>query len=112
MEHFARLFARLDQTNKTTEKLSHRGLLSRSSNLLQRHGIVLSQWQKLQRVVSSSLLRQWAIEVAEIEPWLFDECYEAVGDLGETISLVVPRAPDNSGEVSSSRRWPTGLRKH
>ena len=32
----------------------------------------------------------WAIEEAGVPEWLFDECYDAVGDLAETIALLLP----------------------
>lgn len=104
MERFAKLFARLDQTNKTGEKVEAIAAYFREVDPASATwGLYFLSGQKLQRVVSSSLLRQWAIEVAQIEPWLFDECYEAVGDLGETISLIVPRASDAQHEVASTR---------
>jgi hypothetical protein len=36
-------------------------------------------------------LRALACEVAGIDDWLFEECYQAVGDLAETIALVLPQ---------------------
>ncbi len=92
MELFARLFAQLDQTNKTNEKVEAIADYFRVADPASAAwGLYFLSGQKLQRVVSSTLLRQWAIELSQIEPWLFDECYEAVGDLAETISLVIPR---------------------
>ncbi len=104
MEHFAKLFSQLDQTNKTNEKVEAIAEYFRRTDAASAAwGLYFLSGQKLQRVVSSGLLRQWAIEVARIEPWLFDECYEAVGDLGETISLVVPRRTeeDSMGLLAS-----------
>ena len=37
-------------------------------------------------------LRAWAAEEAGIPDWLFEECYHAVGDLAETIALLLPDA--------------------
>jgi DNA ligase-1 len=36
------------------------------------------------------LLRQYATEYAGLDEWLFDECYNAVGDLAETIAHILP----------------------
>jgi DNA ligase 1 len=44
------------------------------------------------QTVSSALLRTWAAERAGLPTWLFDESYDAVGDLAETIALVLPPA--------------------
>ena len=105
MELFARLFAQLDQTNKTNEKVEAIAAYFRVADPASAAwGLYFLSGQKLQRLVSSSLLSQWAIEESQIEPWLFDECYEAVGDLAETISLVVPR-PTQVGEVISLAEW-------
>ena len=51
------------------------------------------------QLVPTKLLRTLAREVAELPEWLFDESYEAVGDLAETISLLlpVPAAPRERG---------------
>ncbi|MEJ2585340.1 MAG: ATP-dependent DNA ligase, partial [Robiginitalea sp.] len=42
------------------------------------------------RPVNTRLLRLWASELADIPLWLFEESYHIVGDLAETIALVVP----------------------
>ncbi len=42
------------------------------------------------QLVRTKLLRTLARDVAELPEWLFDESYEAVGDLAETISLLLP----------------------
>jgi DNA ligase-1 len=45
---------------------------------------------KPRQVLPTALLRQAACEAAGIADWLFEECYQAVGDLAETIALVLP----------------------
>ena len=35
-------------------------------------------------------MQDWCIEIIGITQWLFDECYHTVGDLGETIALLLP----------------------
>jgi len=42
------------------------------------------------------LLRQWASELSGIPLWLFEESYHIVGDLAETIALVIPNAEEDS----------------
>ncbi|MFM7150924.1 MAG: ATP-dependent DNA ligase, partial [Gemmataceae bacterium] len=46
--------------------------------------------RKLPRWVSSRQLASWACDRAGVDPWLFEECYHAVGDLAETITLLLP----------------------
>jgi len=48
--------------------------------------------------VPSKLLRQYAIEYAGLDDWLFDECYAAVGDMAETIAHILP-PPEQHSDV-------------
>lgn len=52
--------------------------------------IALFTGRRPKRSVNSALLRQMCMEAANIEPWLFEESYHTVGDLAETISLLIP----------------------
>ena len=45
---------------------------------------------KPRQVVPTAVLRALACERAGIAPWLFEEAYQAVGDLAETIAHVLP----------------------
>jgi DNA ligase-1 len=40
---------------------------------------------KPRQVVPSAVLRSAAVAAAGIEDWLFESCYQAVGDLAETV---------------------------
>jgi DNA ligase-1 len=46
--------------------------------------------KKPKRPVTTSLLKTWAIELSEVPEWLFAESYHSVGDLSETIALILP----------------------
>ena len=48
------------------------------------------------QAVATKVMRQAAISEARLPEWLFDECYLAVGDLAETIALVLPAPLVNS----------------
>jgi len=49
---------------------------------------------KPRQLVPTRLLREQARLAAGLPEWLFDECYEAVGDLAETVSLLLPPPTD------------------
>ena len=49
---------------------------------------------KPRQLVPSQLLQLLAREAAGLPQWLFDECYDAVGDLAETIALLLPPPTD------------------
>ncbi len=53
---------------------------------------------KPRQLVPTRLLREQARAAAGLPEWLFDESYEAVGDLAETIALLLP-APDAALEL-------------
>ena len=53
---------------------------------------------KPRQLVPTRLLRQLAQEAAGLPEWLFDESYESVGDLAETIALLLP-APTGAHEL-------------
>ncbi len=45
------------------------------------------------RLIPVRRLAGWAMEESGTPEWLFEECYHAVGDLAETIALLLP-APE------------------
>ncbi len=49
------------------------------------------------RLVRATDLRVWAAEAADIPDWLFEESYAQVGDLAETIALLVPSSAPEAG---------------
>ncbi|MFN5755600.1 MAG: hypothetical protein ACK48M_02235, partial [Planctomycetia bacterium] len=91
MKAFSDLYWRLDATTSTNEKLAAlRDYFSAAppdDAACARH--VLSGG-KQSRAVSTGLLREWAAEAAGLPLWLVEECYAQVGDLAETLALVLP----------------------
>ncbi|WP_371132743.1 ATP-dependent DNA ligase [Methyloversatilis sp.] len=45
---------------------------------------------KPRQAVGTRVLRETGARAAGMPDWLFDECYEAVGDLAETLALILP----------------------
>jgi len=91
VKEFANLYTALDETNKTNEKV--RAMQSYFVNATAADAawaIYFLIGRKPKAVVQMPKLASWAIEEADIEPWLFDESYDSVGDLAETISLLLP----------------------
>lgn len=91
MKQFALLFARLDQTNKTNVKLAIlKEYLQKAPNKDILWALALFTGKRPRRPVNSTLLRHWAAEMAKLPLWLFEESYHVVGDLSETIALLLP----------------------
>lgn len=93
MKTFAALIQALDSTNKTNQKLeSIRHFLTSADDNDKLWFLALFTGKRPKRTVSTTLLKVWALEITGIPEWLFQESYAAVGDLGETISLILPPA--------------------
>jgi DNA ligase 1 len=52
--------------------------------------IAIFSGRRPKRIVNSTLLQQWCAELVHLPPWLFEESYHTVGDLAETIALLLP----------------------
>ncbi|MEL6610893.1 MAG: ATP-dependent DNA ligase [Bacteroidota bacterium] len=92
---FAKLFARLDETTRTTEKVAAlRDYFQTAEPADAAWVTYLLSGNRIKRRVTTTDLRTWATEEAGIEDWLFQECYDAVADLAETIALVVDQKDD------------------
>lgn len=97
MEEFAKLFTRLDQTTKTLVKVqalvAYFGVADDRDRLW---AIGILSGRRPRRGVKSTLLRGWAAELSQVPLWLLEESYHVVGDLAETIALVLPPATRKS----------------
>ncbi len=92
MKHFARLFSELDTTTSTNAKVEAlQAYFARAPAADAAWAVYFLSGGKPRQVVPTSRLRALAQEVAGIEDWLFEECYQAVGDLAETIAHVLPQ---------------------
>jgi DNA ligase-1 len=58
---------------------------------------------KPRQIIPVKFLREFAREAAGIPEWLFDESYHAVGDLAETIALLLPES--EHGEDRGLAQW-------
>ncbi|MEM9883864.1 MAG: ATP-dependent DNA ligase, partial [Planctomycetota bacterium] len=94
MRRFTQLFIEVDRTTRTSEKTAAlRRYFEEAPAEDAVWALRVLTGQKLIRAVPYPRLRAWAAEAAGLEPWLFNACYGVVGDLSETLSLVLPPAP-------------------
>jgi len=123
VKSFARLYAELDSTTKTSEKVAAlRRYLEAAPPEDAAWAIHFLIGRRPKRLIETRKLWQWAIEEASIPEWLFGECYDAVGDLAETIALLLP-PPSTSGRAGRPlhswvedrllplRDWPDDVRR-
>ncbi len=91
MIRFAALFDAIDRTTKTNEKLAALvQYFGHASHADAAWATYFLSGYKLRQLVPTKLLRIWAAEEANIPSWLFEESYHSVGDLAETLTLIVP----------------------
>ena len=100
MKRFARLFNELDTSTSTRSKV----------DALKRYFAIAdaadAAWAvyflaggKPRQAINSRVLREFAINATGLLDWLFEESYQAVGDVAETIALLLP-PPTRSGDGS------------
>jgi DNA ligase-1 len=91
MKRFARLFAELDRSTATLAKID---ALKRYFAEAAPHDAAWAVYflagGKPRQVVPNAVLWAAACRRAGIEDWLFDACYQAVGDFAETVAHVLP----------------------
>ncbi|MBC7934844.1 MAG: ATP-dependent DNA ligase [Rhizobacter sp.] len=93
MKLFTQLFYDIDQTTKTNAKVAAlRKYFQQASSKDILYAIALLTGNKPKRPVKTSELKAWAAELAGVPSWLFDDSYYVVGDLAETIALLLPPA--------------------
>ncbi|MFD2201106.1 ATP-dependent DNA ligase [Shivajiella indica] len=91
MRLFAELFLHLDQSNKTSDKLEAlKSYFLQADDEDKLWTIALFSHKRPKRQVSTRSLRTWCCELTGIPDWLFEESYHTVGDLAETLSLLLP----------------------
>ena len=82
------------QTTKTSEKVrALEQFFSTATDSDKLWIIALFTGRRPKRTIKVSLLRQWACEFTQTPDWLFEESYAIVGDLAETIALLLPTTP-------------------
>lgn len=95
MKRFVELFHAVDRTTRTSEKTAAlRSYFEEAPPEDAVWALRVLTGQKLGRAVPYPRLKKWAGAAAGLEPWLFDACHDAVGDLSETLALVLPDPAD------------------
>jgi DNA ligase-1 len=91
MQLFAELVVKLGTSTKTNERLE---LLERYFSVAADGDkvwvIALFSGRRPKRTVNTTMLWEWCRELTGLPGWLFEESYHTVGDLAETIALLLP----------------------
>src|SRR5690348_1922746 len=99
MKHFAELFRRLDETNKTNRKVAALvDYFADASPADAAWALYFLTGNRPKRLLKVRSLAQWCAAEASVSDWMFDECYEVVGDLAETMALLLAETSQSSDQ--------------
>ncbi len=91
MKAFTELYSALDQTTKTNDKVQAMVNYFTTTDAKDSiWAIALLTGRRPKRPIKTSDMKVWATELADVPYWLFEDSYAVVGDLAETISLLIP----------------------
>ncbi|MBF7141580.1 MULTISPECIES: ATP-dependent DNA ligase [Pseudomonas] len=99
MKAFAALYAELDATTSSNAKLAAlQAYFAEAAPEDAAWAVYFLSGGRPRQLVPTRLLREITIALSGLPEWLFEESYQAVGDLAETVSLVLPESTHSSDE--------------
>ena len=106
MKQFAELFAQLDGSTSTLHKVQAlRAYFQMAPAEDAAWAVYFLSGGKPKRTVPTRTLREVALQVSGLPDWLFEESYQAVGDLAETIAHVLPVSPHAQPNAQGLAWW-------
>jgi DNA ligase-1 len=91
MQLFAQLVQQLGTSTKTNDKLDALVNYFTHADAKDKVWVIaLFSGRRPRRTVNSTQLTAWCADIIHLPIWLFEECYHTVGDLSETIALLIP----------------------
>lgn len=99
MKAFADLYMRLDATTSSNAKLAAlQGYFNEAPAEDAAWAVYFLAGGRPRQLVPTRMLRELAIELSSLPEWLFEESYQSVGDLAETVSLLLPESSHATDE--------------
>jgi DNA ligase-1 len=90
MKQFASLYAALETTTRTNEKVAVMArYFAEATPADAAWALYFLSGRKPRQGVPAPKMAAWAMEMTALPAWLFSESYDAVGDLAETIALLI-----------------------
>jgi len=92
MKAFSQLYQTLDQTTSTNAKVAAMSAYFDEAPARDAAwAVYFLSGRRLKRLVGAARLREWLIDMSDLPAWLVEETYASVGDLAETIALLLSR---------------------
>lgn len=99
MRDFSALYHQIDSTTKTNRKVEAMAAYFRSAPVEDAvWALYFLTGRRPKRLIKRAVLKETAIRLAGVPDWLWQECYDAVGDIAETIAKILPE-PTNEREI-------------
>ncbi|WP_311971344.1 ATP-dependent DNA ligase [Pseudomonas baltica] len=99
MKAFAALYADLDATTSSNAKLQAlQSYFAQAAPEDAAWAVYFLAGGRPRQLIPTRLLRELVTRLSGLPEWLFEESYQAVGDLAETVSLVLPENPHSAGQ--------------
>lgn len=109
MHRFSQLYDDLDRTTKTNAKV--RAMVDYFREVPAEDAawaVFFLTGQRLKRLISGKVLREWAEDASGLPDWLVVDAYAAVGDRAETVSLLLDHGSaekNRGGHAGSLHHW-------
>ena len=103
MNRFTQLYTELDETNRTNEKiaaLERYFAATPAEDAAWALAYLIGNRQR--RAISGRQLRSWVAEETDLPLWLVEESYSAVGDIAETLALLLEHGPATAASQSKT----------
>ena len=99
MKAFATLYARLDATTSSNAKLiALQEYFVAATPADAAWAVYFLSGGRPRQLIPTKLLREMTLNISGLPLWLFEESYQAVGDLAETMTLLLPKSVHSSDE--------------
>ena len=90
MRSFTALYTRLDASTATNDKVAAmRDYFASAPAADAAWAVSFLCGRRIKRLIPSARLREWTAEAIDMPLWLVEESYSAVGDLAETVTLLL-----------------------
>jgi DNA ligase-1 len=97
LKAFANLYTKLDATTSSNAKLAAlQDYFTTSSPADAAWAVYFLSGGRPRQLVPTKLLRELTLQASALPEWLFEESYQAVGDLAETMTLLLPESSHTS----------------
>ena len=101
MKRFARLYSDIDATTSTKAKVDAMVEYFVHANPADAAwAVYFLSGGRPKRLIPVRRVAEWAMEESDVPAWLFEESYSSVGDLAETIALLLPLSSAGTSDTA------------